>query len=359
MTTTARQAKLFAPGRLCLFGEHSDWASQWGEHPGHCLVIGTDQGISASASPSDRFLVESILPDELGRPSGRTRQMQCQWDVNTLLAAAQDENEFFRYCAGVAHEMVRHPRVPGGIDLRITGMDLPLRKGVSSSAAVCILVARAFEKVYRLGLFPHELMELAYQGERLTGSQCGRMDQACVYGKTPVLLTFRKDAPPRVEPVFPGGAVHMFFVDLAGEKNTVKILSDLQGAYQTSRDLKDALGTDNETHLRAAYRALTEGDPEQLGALMDRAQKLFDEKVGPHSPGQLASPLLHKLLENNALREHVYGGKGVGSQGDGTAQFVARSQEDREAAMALVEREFPPMRCFPLTIFPQSITQRG
>ena len=35
--------------------------------------------------------------------------------------------------------------VTGGLDLRITSMDLPLRKGVSSSAAVCILVAKAFD----------------------------------------------------------------------------------------------------------------------------------------------------------------------------------------------------------------------
>ena len=109
-------------------------------------------------------------------------------------------------------------------------MDLPLRKGVSSSAAVCILMAKAFDEVYGLRLFPHELMEVAYLGEKLTGSQCGRMDQACIYGKTPVLLTFQKSADIRVEPVFPGGDIHMFFVDLAGKKDTIKILADLQDA---------------------------------------------------------------------------------------------------------------------------------
>ena len=49
----------------------------------------------------------------------------------------------------------------------------------------------------------HELMEFAYLGERLTGSQCGRMDQACIYGKTPVLLTFQRSVDIRVEPVLP------------------------------------------------------------------------------------------------------------------------------------------------------------
>jgi len=344
-------AELFVPGRLCLFGEHSDWAAEHGLHPGYCLVIGTDQGLSASARPSDRFTVESLVPDKDGRPTGRTRQMACEWDAETLRATAKDENEFFRYCAGTAYQMHSHFSAPGGIDLRITSMDLPLRKGVSSSAAVCILVAEAFNAVYRLGLFPHEMMEAAYRGEKLTGSQCGRMDQACIYGKTPVLLTFQKAVPPRIEPVFPAGQIDMFFVDLAGKKDTVKILDDLQAAYLHDRALQQALGAENERIVRAAYLALTNGDPEELGSRMSEAQENFDRHIAPRSADELAGPLLHRLLAFDEIAEHVYGGKGVGSQGDGTAQFVARSGEDRTAAMAKIAAGFPQMQCFPLNIW--------
>ena len=239
--------RLFVPGRLCLFGEHSDWAAEYGLHKGLCLVIGTDQGLSAVARPSRRdFIVQTQLPDSFGRPGGRSKLMSCPWDSQMLLAAAKDQAEFFRYCAGVAYEMSPHKNVSGGLDLRITAMDLPLRKGVSSSAAVCILVAKAFDAVYRLNMFPHELMEAAYLGEKLTGSQCGRMDQACIYGKTPVLLTFQKASEVRVEPIFPGRQINMFFADLAGNKDTVKILGDLQGAYLKNRNLQKALGQENE-----------------------------------------------------------------------------------------------------------------
>jgi galactokinase len=345
--------KLFVPGRLCLFGEHSDWAAQYGIHKGYCLVIGTDQGLSAEARPHDEFVVETILPDELGRPTGRTLRMSCPAQPQRLLAAAKDPQEFFRYCAGVAHEMAGDGGVSGGLEVRITAMDLPLRKGVSSSAAVCILIAKAFDAVYDLGLFPHELMEIAYRGERLTGSQCGRMDQACIYGKTPVLLTFEEQTDIRVEPVFPAGEVSMFFVDLAGKKDTVRILSDLQSAYAESERLQAALGVENERIVRAAYRAVGAGDARRLGELMSEAQRTFDELVAPHSPDELASPLLHELLDLPDLREHIHGGKGVGSQGDGTAQFVARSAEDRDAAMEKITRAYPRMRCFPLTITAQ------
>jgi len=349
---TDAAVKLFVPGRLCLFGEHSDWAAEYGVHPGHCLVIGTDQGLLAEARAGERFAVETELPDELGRPSGRRRQMSCPWDAATLLSAAKDEEEFFRYCAGVAYEMFQRAGVAGGVDLRITRMDLPLRKGVSSSAAVCILVARAFDAVYGLGLFPHELMETAYLGEKLTGSQCGRMDQACIYGKTPVLLTFQKSAGVRVEPIFPERDVAMFFVDLAGKKDTVKILADLQAAYPRDKELAAGLGETNERIVRQAYRALTAGDAAWLGELMREAQANFDRRVAPCSPAELASPLLHRLLAWADIASHVHGGKGVGSQGDGTAQFVARSAADRDEAMRKIERAFPQMRCFPLTISP-------
>jgi len=350
MSKDDKSVSLFVPGRLCLFGEHTDWAAEYGRHRGFCLVVGTDQGLSGEARASDSFTVETLIPDKHGRPSGRRRQMSCTWDLETLTQAAKDQDEFFRYAAGVAYQMCARPEVSGGLDLRITGMDLPLRKGVSSSAAVCILVAQAFNEAYELRLFPHELMELAYLGEKLTGSQCGRMDQACIYGKTPVLLTFDKSADIKVEPIFPRREVNMFFVDLAGQKDTVKILADLQGAYLENSDLQRALGEDNERIMRRAYLAVGSGDAEQLGALMSEAQALFDEKVAPNSPDELASPLLHKVLALESIAEHIYGGKGVGSQGDGTAQFVARSSADRDAAMEKITEAFGETQCFPLTL---------
>jgi galactokinase len=358
MTDKVDQVELFVPGRLCLFGEHSDWAAEYGIHKGFCLVIGTDQGLSAVAKPSDDFIIETHLPDATGRPTGRSRRMRCPWKAQSLLEAAKDQDEFFRYCAGVGYQMLSRPEVAGGLELRIVSMDLPLRKGVSSSAAVCILVAKAFDAMYRLGLFPHELMEIAYLGEKLTGSQCGRMDQACIYGKTPVLLTFQKSADIRVEPIFCGGEIPMFFVDLAGAKDTVRILADLQGAYLQKPDLQRALGEANERVIRSAYRALVAGDAQRLGELMKQAQDTFDELVVPNSPEQLASPLLHGVLGLGAIAEHVYGGKGVGSQGDGTAQFVARSAADRDLAMEKIQKAFPQMQCFPMTITSQGHAAR-
>ncbi len=351
MTGGRDSVELFVPGRVCLLGEHADWAGQYGIHTGYCLVTGTDQGIRAVAGAAGELIVETCLPDAEGRPSGRRRRINCPWEERSLLSAATDSTEFFRHCAGVAHEVLKRYGA-GGIELHIHKMDLPLKKGVSSSAAVCITVAKAFDAVYGLKLFPHELMDLAYVGERLTGSQCGRMDQACIFGKTPVLLSFTGPDDVRIEPLFPEGRIEMFIADLAGRKDTVKILADLQAAYPGSADLQAALGPDNEQFVRRGVKALVEGDAAALGEVMTAAQANFDAKVAPHCPEQLASPLLHKVLALEAIAQHIHGGKGVGSQGDGTAQLVARSGADRDAAMRKIRKTWPQMRCFPLTIMP-------
>lgn len=347
MTSSPDHARLLVRGRVCLFGEHSDWAADLGLHGGFCLVVGTDQTIGGRARPAEFFRagIRAAPHSTL-----QARHVQCPWTETDLQAAAQDAGEFFRYCAGTAHEMMTLPGVTGGLDLEIDQVDLPLGKGVASSAAVCILVAQAFDAVYGLKLFPHELMQLAYRGERITGSQCGRMDQACIYGKIPVLLSFERDAAVRVDPIQVGGAIEMFFVDLGGSKDTVAILADLRRAYLHSAGMKLALGADNEAIVRQAIGVLRAGDAGALGELMTRSQRIFDERVAPHSPQQLTGPLLHRLLNWPGLARHVYGGKGVGSQGDGTAQFVARDPDHRDQAIRLIEAEFPAMRCYRLSI---------
>ena len=50
------------------------------------------------------------------------------------------------------------------------------------------------------------------------------------------------------------------------------------------------------------------------GALMTQAQHLFDQYAGKCCPEELSSPVLHKVLAYAAIADHIWGGKGVGSQ---------------------------------------------
>jgi galactokinase len=343
---------LFVPGRLCLFGEHSDWAGALRAVdpsivPGACIVTGTNQGITATAEPARDFEITSRLPD--GRVLGPLR---LPMDAAALWRAAE-AGDFFSYAAGVAAALYVRYRPPG---LRIvaTDLDLPIRRGLSSSAAVCVLVARAFNQVHHLGLSVRDEMDIAYRGEIGAGSQCGRMDQACAYGKRPVLLRFDGDAMD-IELLRPHAAVHLVIIDLMCGKDTRRILSDLHRCFLSPQEggaLRAALGVQNQELTEHARAALEAGDARRLGELMTEAQQLFDRCVAPACPAELTAPRLHAVLAHPAVRDFTWGGKGVGSQGDGTAQFVCRGVEERDMLTGRLVADCH-VRCLPLTIEPR------
>jgi mevalonate kinase len=342
----------FVPGRLCLFGEHSDWAGGYRTadpslSPGYCLVVGTDQGLRAEAEPrGEVFEIESTLAD-----GSRAGPLRLRAEPGAL-AAASRADDFLAYAVGTAAEMLARG-APGGLALRVRS-DLPVRKGLSSSAAICVLVARAFDRCYGLRLGERGEMDAAYAGERRTGSECGRMDQICAYGRRPTFLRFDGDGL-EVETVSPAAALHLLIADLGRPKDTRRILADLNACFPAAPGgrasaVRDALGPRNAELLRAARTALAAGDARRVGALMVEAQALFDAQVAPACP-ELAAPRLHEALAHPAARELAWGGKGVGSGGDGSAQFVARGPGERDALAKRLERDLG-LRCLPLTVEP-------
>ncbi len=347
--------KIFTPGRICLFGEHSDWAGGYRRinaeiAQGHAIISGTNQGLHAEVKPHPTKLILSARLED-GTTKG---PYEVPMEAAALLEAAQ-QGGFFSYAAGVAYQVMTHYRVRGlEIDNYLT--DLPLKKGLSSSAAVCVLVARAFNRVYDLKLTVRGEMEQAYLGEITTPSRCGRLDQGCAFGTRPIQMTFDGDRI-QVREVSVGAEMHLLIVDLCAEKDTREILSRLNRCYPFAetdqhRLVQEYLGPINARIVKEAEAALHDGDAARLGALMTEAQALFDTHVMPACPSQLTAPVLHRLLNHGPLRDFVFGGKGVGSQGDGTAQMIARDEASRDQAIAIIERDLG-MKCLKLTLRPE------
>ncbi|MBU3912975.1 MAG: GHMP kinase [Nanoarchaeota archaeon] len=333
-------SEIFVPGRLCLFGEHSDWA---GGHrrqnseicPGYVVVAQTNQGNHARVERLERSVLSfksAVLKNSIEMPL----------DVDSLRKVAEGGGEF-SYVAGVALDVVANYNhcSSSGIGIDNYKTDLPIKKGLSSSASICVLAARAFSLVYDLKWTPRRVMEVAYIGETNTPSRCGRMDQACAYS-SPVLVKFDGDKMD-VEELNVGEDVPISIADLKRGKNTRVILADLNRGFpfhstDQERLKQDYLGPINYHLVSRAAQALRKGDLERLGGLMSEAQKGFDLYVAPACP-ELNAPRLHEVLTCKELQEFVYGGKGVGSQGDGTAQFVCKSKEAREKAREILEQK--------------------
>jgi UTP-glucose-1-phosphate uridylyltransferase/mevalonate kinase len=345
-----KEIEVFVPGRICLFGEHSDWAGGYrrvnsGLEPGQCIICGTNQGLHARIKASgDRFVFHSF------DPSGNRVSLDEPMETSRLLELAR-AGGFWSYAAGVAFQAMGHYHLRG-LEIDAYSSDLPIQKGLSSSAATCVMVARAFNKAYDLKLTVKGEMDLAYRGEITTPSRCGRMDQGCAYGNTPIRMRFDGDALD-IDELDVGEDMHFVIVDLHAKKNTVKILAALNKAYpfaetDWARKAQDFLGKENAAIVDAAKKKIAEGDAAGLGKLMRETQSRFDACLGPLCPEELASPVLHKLLGEPSIQRYIWGGKGVGSQGDGSAQFISRgAQAQAELIAALAGQGFSAL---PLTI---------
>ncbi|MEG4999414.1 mevalonate kinase family protein [Microcoleus sp. B4-D4] len=344
--------QLFVPGRLCLFGEHSDWAAAYRPlNPaiakGCTLIASTNQGIYAEVKPHPTHLIlRAALND------GTKIEAALPMEKNRLLAEAQT-GTFFSYAAGVAAQFLTYYRV-GGVEIDNYLTDLPIQKGLSSSAAICVLVARAFNRLYDLKMNVRGEMEMAYLGETATPSRCGRMDQGCAYGNRPIMMIFDGSQMDVVELKV---TKDLFFVlvDLGASKNTQEILASLNLAYpfaanEVAANVQQYLGAISSRITQDAAAALQQGDAVKLGELMKVAQREFDKYLIPACPGQLTASVLHELLNYPPIQPYILGGKGVGSQGDGTAQFIVKDAESQQEVMEIIARDFPQMNCVKLKI---------
>ena len=344
--------KLFVPGRLCLFGEHTDWAGHYRTMnadimPGASIVTGIEQGIYAEVEKSTIFEMHSDAP-ELGDV---WRDFSCRMSEQELKRVAKS-GSFFCYCAGVASYMLEWYKV-GGVRIRITEMTLPIKSGLSSSAAICVLIARAFNLLYNLNLNTLGEMNIAYVGELRTSSRCGRLDQACAFGVKPNLMTFDGDEI-EVKSLNVKKPLYWVFADLCAAKDTIKILSDLNKAYpfastEKEQNLQKALGEWNHDVVNKAIQYMANGDVEALGRLMTDAEAMFDKYIAPMSPA-LWAPKLHQVLQDPNIQLWVWGGKGVGSHGDGSVQFLARSAEDQQRVVDYLNSQ--GMKAYSLTLNP-------
>ena len=351
--------KLFVPGRLCLFGEHTDWAGHYRTmnadiKPGAAIVTGIEQGIYAEVEKSSIFELYSSASEI----KDVWQDFSCRMDEIELKRIAKS-GSFFCYCAGVASYMLEWYKV-GGVRIRITDMTLPMKSGLSSSAAICVLVARAFNQLYNLNLNTLGEMNIAYLGELRTSSRCGRLDQACAFGVKPNLMTFDGDEI-EVRSLNVKKPLYWVFADLCAEKNTIKILSDLNKAYpfpntDAEKAEHEALGEDNLEIVDRAIKYMASGDVESLGKLMTEAEANFDTKVAPMSSA-LWSPKLHEVLQDPNIQPLVWGGKGVGSHGDGSVQFLARNEESQQQVADYLNSQ--GMKAYTLTLKPVHTVRRA
>jgi galactokinase len=165
-----RRLRTFAPGRVNLMGEHTDY------NEGLCLPFAIERGITVTAEPLPR-----------GRDVEARAVDLSQRDRFSLDAEIDPgpPDGWRRFVRGAAAELRREGLDPAPCRLEITG-DVPAGAGLSSSAALSIALCLALCAV--AGAEPPERLALARLCSRIENDWCGQrtglLDQlASLYGE--------------------------------------------------------------------------------------------------------------------------------------------------------------------------------
>jgi galactokinase len=153
--------RVFAPARVNLIGEHTDYSG------GLVLPVAVDLGVTLAGRACERVI--------------RLRSEVFSETVEMPADGAVAEGELTgwgRYVAAMARLLAERGRAPVGFEGTISST-LPIGAGMSSSAALDVAVGLALCRVAGLELAPMELARTAQQAEQLAvGVPCGLMDPA-------------------------------------------------------------------------------------------------------------------------------------------------------------------------------------
>lgn len=287
------------PGRICLLGEHCDWAG------GASIVVPMDRGIRVQITASPLLSATAVLEGQA-----------IDW--------RHGEDGPLRFVGAVVDELHDRFNLSRSGAVHIEG-DLPAGRGFSSSAAVCVGLVRAFAAEAGLALSRDEEIEIAYRAEHdRCGINCGRLDHAAVAWGTPVFLRFVGDEMD-AEPL--PACLELAVGSFPTPRDTVGILAALGRYHRGEVPLRDFDAVRTVGAVRGAIegfaaqatharRALLEGDIVALGAAMDVCQDIYEEELMAALP-ELYAPGLVRAVR--ALRAAgALGAKFSGAGGDGS-----------------------------------------
>ena len=330
-------------GRVCLLGEHCDWAG--------------GQSLTLPLPLSVRLAVED-LPAPQGPPLIRLRTAVHGelYDRSFPVEGAVDpEGGLLRYAPAAAAALAAR-----GLQLRPCSVwvhaTLPAGRGFSSSAAFLLAVLDGLSRHAGHPLEPELLAELAYEVEHgLLGVPCGRLDPLACAAGAPAYVRWRADGRGELRRIQPRLPLHLVVAVLprpqpaapwlvalrAHRGDDLRAPADPEGV----KAVAEALSTFADT-AEAGAHALRTGDLRSLGAAMNRAQRAY-EGAAQCVPA-LAAPRVSAAAARLRDEINVLGVKFSGAGGDRSLVALCEDPEQSSQAQALLEAA--GMKAWPLVV---------
>lgn len=340
------EAVSFAPGRVNLIGEHTDYNEGW------VLPAALDLGTLVAARR---------------RPDGRLRAVALRLAASDDVALAElrppSGPRWSRYIRGVAALLLEAGCTFPGADLLVDG-DLPLEAGLSSSASLEVGVALALTALAGCSIERRALALLCRQAENeFAGVPCGVMDQMAVaLGRAghALLLDCRTleiepvPIPPEARLLILDSGVPRSLAASAYRKRRAECeeaVRLLQAAYPQIKALRDVTlemltevkNIPETLHRRARHvvgenrrvlesvAALRAGNLEAFGRLMDASHESLRDDF------EVSGLELDLLVESARRQPGVLGARLTGAGFGGCAIALVHAEQAGPAAEAVLE----------------------
>lgn len=286
-----------APGKIILLGEH-----------------GVVYGHPALACAIPRFT-----------------RVQCEWyeGPNVLVSPLLNQGEAITLAnpstsapAALFRFLFQHFQLPTeNVCVRVDG-DLPVGRGLGSSASLSVAAIRAVSALMQRPISPEALLALGLEAEKHFHGTPSGLDHTTVVFEG--VLLFQHGSPPRriVSP----NSFELVVLDSGGERQTGAMVAEVRARLQASPQVIQPLLETIRQDVQQAVKALESGDLDALGALMNHNQQQL-EALG------VSTPRLEALVKL-ARDAGALGAKLSGAGGGGVVVALARTGAQRVLEVA-------------------------
>jgi galactokinase len=151
-----------APGRVNLIGEHTDY------NDGFVLPCAINYNTVVAAAKRDDSIIRLISVDY----DNATDEFDIEQEIEFI-----EDKMWANYIRGVVKYLMKRGYTLGGADISVSG-NVPQGAGLSSSAALEVVIGQTFKELFNLDISQSEIALNGQQAENeFVGCNCGIMDQ--------------------------------------------------------------------------------------------------------------------------------------------------------------------------------------